>query len=83
MAAYAEAQESIKEPEKAKRAALKTLKAWMRRQGDTKATVEGRGVTLVTSKRYSVNYRRLNELLDPEVRAEVVTESESEYVRVN
>ena len=83
MAAYAEAQESIKEPEKAKRGALDTLKAWMRRQGDSKATVGGRTVTLVSSTRYSVNYRKLNELLAPEVRADVVTESESEYVRVS
>ena len=82
VAAYAEAQESLKEPEKAKRAALDTLKAWMRRQGDTKATVNGRTVSLVQSKRYSVDYRRLNEALDPDVRAEIVTESESEYVRV-
>ena len=83
VAAYAEAQDSIKEPDKAKRSALDTLKAWMRRQGDTKATVGDRTVTLVSSKRYSTNYRKLNELLDPEVRAEVVTESESEYVRVS
>ena len=83
VAAYAEAQESIKEPEKAKRGALDTLKAWMRRQGDSKAPVGGRTVTLVNSTRYSVNYRRLNEALDPEVRAEIVTESESEYVRVS
>ena len=83
VAAYAKAQETVKEPGKAKRAALDTLKAWMRRQGDTKATVGGRTVTLVSSTRYSVNHRRLNELLDPEVRADVVTESESEYVRVS
>ena len=83
VAAYAEAQESIKEPEKAKRAALDTLKAWMRRQGDSKVTVGDRTVTLVNSTRYSVNYRRLNELLDPNVRAEIVTENESEYVRVS
>ena len=82
VAAYSAAQNSIKEPEKAKRTALDTLKAWMRRQNDTKATVNGRTVSLVQTKRYSTNYRRLNELLDPEVRAEVVTESESEYVRV-
>ena len=82
VSAYAEAQESLKEPEKAKRTALDTLKAWMRRQGDSKATVGGRTVSLVNSTRYSVNYRRLNELLDPEVGAEVVTENESEYVRV-
>ncbi len=83
VAAYAEAQESIREPEKAKRAALDTLKAWMRRQGDSKATVGDRTVTLVSSTRYSVNHRRLNEALDPETRAEIVTESESEYVRVS
>ena len=82
VAAYAKAQESVKEPEKAKRGALDTLKAWMRRQGDSKATVAGRTVSLVTSTRYSVNHRKLNELLAPEVRADVVTESESEYVRV-
>ena len=81
--AYAEAKDSIKEPEKAKRAALDTLKAWMRRKGDTKATVNGRKVSLVRTTRYSTNYRRLNDLLAPEVRAEVVTESESEYVRVS
>ncbi len=83
VAAYSEAQESIREPEKAKRAALDTLKAWMRRQGDSKATVGDRTVTLVSSTRYSVNHRRLNEALDPETRAEIVTESESEYVRVS
>ena len=83
VAAYAEAHESIKEPEKAKRGALDTLKAWMRRQGDTKATVGGRTVTLVSSTRYSVNHRRLNEALAPEVRAAIVTENESEYVRVS
>ena len=83
VAAYAEAQDSIKEPEKAKRGALDTLKAWMRRQGDSKATVNGKTVSLVQTTRYSTNYRKLNELLDPEVRAGVVTESESEYVRVS
>ena len=83
VAVYAEAQKTMKGPEKAKRTALKTLKAWMRRQGDAKAAIGGHKISLVTSKRYSVNYRKLNELLDPEVRAEVATESESEYVRVS
>ena len=82
VAAYAQAQESIREPEKAKRTALDTLKAWMRRKGDAKATVGDRTVSLVQSTRYSVNHRKLNAVLDPEVRAEIVTESESEYVRV-
>ena len=83
VAAYAEAQDALKEPEKAKRLALDTLLAWMRRQGDTKATVGGRTVSLVQSKRYSVDYRRLNEALDPDVRAGIVTEGASEYVRVS
>ena len=81
--AYTEAQQSMKAPEKVKRAALKTLKAWMRRKGDAKATIAGRTVSLVQSRRYAINYPRLNSLLDPEVRAEIVTERESEYVRVN
>ena len=83
VAAYVEAQDALREPEKAKRGALDTLKAWMRRQGDAKATVNGRTVSLVQTTRYSVNHRKLNELLAPDVRAEVVTESESEYVRVS
>ena len=83
VAAYTEAQETMREPEKAKRAALDTLKTWMRRKGDAKQTVDGRAVSLVQSTRYSTNYRRLNELLDPETRAKVVIESESEYVRVS
>ena len=82
VAAYTEAQDSMREPEKAKRGALDTLKAWMRRKGDAKATVDGRTVSLVQSTRYSVNYRKLNAVLDPETRAGIVTESESEYVRV-
>ena len=83
VAAYAKAQDAMREPEKAKRIALDTLKAWMRRKEDKRATVNGKTVSLVQSTRYSTNYRRLNELLDPETRAELVTESESEYVRVS
>ena len=79
---YASAQQALKEPELAKRRALATLKAWMRQQGSSKSTIEGHTVSLVQSKRYSVNYRKLNALLDPETRSEIVTESTSEYVRV-
>ena len=81
--AYTEAQQTMKGPDKVKRAALATLKAWMRRKGDAKVTIAGRTVSLVQSRRYAINYPRLNSLLDPEVRAEIVTERESEYVRVN
>ena len=48
-----------------------------------RSSVGGRTVSLVQSRRYSVNYPRLNSLLDPETRAEIVTERSSEYVRLN
>ena len=83
VAAYTEGQAAMKEPGKAKRAALDTLKAWMRGQDDSKVKIGGRTVSLVSSTRYSVNYRRLNEALDPDTRSDIVTESESESVRVN
>ena len=38
---------------------------------------------MVTSRRYSVDYKRLNNLLDPETRAGIVTENVSEYLRVS
>ena len=79
---YTDAKLSMKEPEKTKKAALATLKAWMRQKGDTKVSVGGRTVSLVQSRRYSVNFRRLNSVLDPATRTEIVTERESEYVRV-
>ena len=84
--AYTKAQDALKEPEQTKRRALDTLKAWMRQRGADKETLEAGGVSrkvsMVTTKRYSVDYKRLNALLDPDVRAEIVTEGESEYVRV-
>ncbi len=52
-----------------------------------RAKLEGREKTrmvgMVKSRRYSVNHRRLNALLDPEARAEIVTERVSEYLRVS
>ena len=80
---YTEAQAASKAPGKSKRAALDTLKAWMRGRDDPKATLGVRTVSLVRTKRYSVNHRKLNSLLPPEVRAGIVTESVSEHVRVS
>ena len=85
--AYMAARQSVKEPDRVKRKALATLRAWMSQEGLTTRTFEGplgdRKVSLVQSKRYSVDHRKLNALLDPETRAEIVTESASEYVRVS
>ena len=82
VAAYAEAQVAMREPERAKRAALSTLKGWMRGRGNGKESIGGRTVSLVRTTRFSVNHRRLSALLDPETRAEVVSENTSEHVRV-
>ena len=81
--AYVAAREALREPEQAKRQALDTLKAWMRRQGSAKADLGNHTVSLVRSTRYAVDHRRLNALLDPEARAEIVTEQTSESVRVS
>ena len=84
---YEQAQREIKAHESDKRAALKTLQHWLETKGEPKARLEGsaktRTVGMVTSGRYSVDHKRLNALLDPEQRAEIVTEQVSEYVRVS
>ncbi len=84
---YEQAQSQIKASDQDKRAALKTLHQWLETKGESKAKLEGsaktRTVGMVTSRRYSVDHKRLNALLDPEQRAEIVTEQVSEYLRVS
>lgn len=80
---YLSAQEAVRGPEQVKRAALNTLKAWMTGQDSGKAEIDGHTVSLVQSRRYAVDHRKLNALLDPDTRAEIVTEHTSEYVRVS
>ncbi|MXX93379.1 MAG: hypothetical protein F4169_05215 [Gammaproteobacteria bacterium] len=82
IASYDDARTAMKDPGAARRTALDTLKAWMRGRGDKKATLDGRKVSLVETRRFSVDHRRLNEMLDPEDRRRIVTESVSEHVRV-
>ena len=84
---YEEIQDTIREFEDEKKWVVEKLRAWLGQQGVKKAKLEGRektrSVGMVTSRRYSVDYKRLNNLLAPDVRAEIVTESESEYLRVS
>ena len=84
---YERAQSRIKASDQDKRTALKTLQHWLETKGVPKARLEGsakmRTVGMVASRRYSVDHKRLNALLDPEQRAEIVTEQVSEYVRVS
>ncbi len=84
---YERLQQQLKSLDADKRGALKTLQHWLQRKGEPKARLEGsektRTVGMVTSRRYSVDHKRLNALLEPDVRAEIVTEQTSEYVRVS
>ena len=80
---YLSAQDAVREPEQAKRAALNTLKAWMTGRESSRAEIDGHMVSLVQSRRYAIDHRKLNALLDPKARAEIVTENISEYVRVS
>ena len=84
---YEELQDTIREFEEEKRWVVEKLRAWLGRKGVDKAKLEGRektrSVGMVRTKRYSVDYRRLNNLLDPESRAEIVTENVSEHLRVS
>ena len=82
VASYTAAQEAARGPERTKREALDTLKAWIRGRDNGKESIGGRTVSLVRTTRFSVNHRRLTALLDPETRAEVISENASEHVRV-
>ncbi len=83
VASYVAAREALREPEGAKRQALDTLKAWIRRRGSAKAEIGNHTVSLVRSTRYAVDHKRLNALLDAETRKEIVTEQTSESVRIS
>ena len=84
---YEELQDTIREFEDEKRWVVEKLRAWLGQQGVVKAKLAGRektrSVGMVRTTRYSVDYRRLNNLLDPETRSEIVTENVSEYLRVS
>ena len=84
---YEEIAELIKSLNADKRESLDTLERWLGTKGVGKAQLDGRDKTrtvgMVSTKRYKVDHKRLNALLDPETRAEIVTESRSEYLRVS
>lgn len=88
MAAYAAAEEElkaapVKSAQKRKKDAQAVLRLYMlQMDGTKKAEVGDRTVSLVRSRRFKVDHKKLNELLDPDARAEVVTETVSEFVRV-
>ena len=86
LSAYESAMEAMTESKLARRQALETLEAWLRGRGSDQATLTGRNkersVTLVRKTRRSVDYEKLDSALDPETRAEIVTERVSEFVRI-
>ena len=84
---YEEIAELTKSLNADKRESLEVLERWLATQSVTKAQLDGREKTrmvgMVSTKRYKVDHKRLNALLDPEQRAEIVTESRTEYLRVS
>ena len=84
---YEEIQDTIREFEDEKKWVVEKLGTWLGQQGVKKAKLDGRektrSVGMIRTTRYSVDYKRLNNLLAPDVRAEVVTENVSEYLRVS
>ena len=84
---YEEIAELIKSLNADKRESLEVLERWLTAQGVSKTQLDGRDkprtVGVVSTKRYKVDHKRLNALLDPDQRAEIVTESRSEYLRVS
>ncbi len=86
LAAYESAVEARDQADQARRRALDTLGAWLRKRGLENAVLSGpnkeRRVKIMRSTRRSVDYEKLEALLEPETRAEIVTESVIEFVRV-
>ncbi len=84
---YEELSELIKSLNADKRESLDALERWLQTQGVPRSQLDGRDKTrtvgMVSTKRYKVDHKRLNALLDPEQRAEIVTETHSEYLRVS
>ena len=87
MREYEQVQLEVKSLDADKRGALPTLQHWLLGNGEPKARLERsektRTVGMVTSRRHSVDHKRLNALLEPDMRAEIVTEQTSEYLRVS
>ena len=87
LAEYEQAQEMLKAIEEDKAWALGMLRTWLGQRGEQKARLEGREKTrtvgMVKNTRYNVDHKRLNSMLDPEARAEIVTENVSHYLRVS
>ncbi len=84
---YEGSQEMLKDMEEDKQRALRVLRVWLGQRGTKKAKLEGsektRTVGLVQTRRFSVDHKKLNSLLDPETRAGIVTENVSEHLRVS
>lgn len=84
---YEELQDTIREFEDEKRWVVDRLRAWLRWKGVDKARLQGRErprtVGMIETRRYAVDHRRLNALLDPRTRAEIVTETVSKHLWVS
>ena len=91
-----EAREALLEYEKAHRAESEasatkqrhreTLVAWLKHQGATSAPLAGaegqRKISMQTRKNFKFDQKKLAQLVSPEVREKIITESESSYLTV-
>lgn len=84
--AYEELHETARDIDREKQEQADALRRWLRQRGTDRASLPGRErvrtIRMVSARRYSVDHRRLNALLDPETRAEIVTEQVSTHLRV-
>ena len=87
LAAYESAIQAKQDADDARYQALQTIAKWLRKRGMEEATLPGqsheRTVKLVRSTNRSVDYDKLETLVDPETRAAFVTVREREFVRVS
>ncbi len=86
LAAYESAGEARDQADQARRRALDTLGAWLRKRGLENAVLSGpnkeRRVKIMRRTHRSVDYEKMEALLEPETRREIVTERVIEFVRV-
>ncbi len=84
---YERLQDAQRKLDEDKRRIMNRLQTWLSRKGAGKAKLEGRHKTrtvgLVQSTRYTTDHKKLNFLLAPETRADIVSEKVSEYLRIS
>ena len=65
---------------------IATMEKWLRQQGVKKATLQGqnrmKSLSMEQTAKYTVNHKRMNEFIHPDIRRHIVTEDTSESLQV-